>query len=76
MTDLRLIDVEAWKTGADVVLSLEEIAEIERSKLAEVVAVHVDAPLSPCMNHITSIPHNSKYERSTTADMDGDTPIQ
>jgi 5-methylcytosine-specific restriction enzyme subunit McrC len=38
MTRTRLIDVEAWSTGHDVALTLEEIAEIERSGLAEVVA--------------------------------------
>jgi 5-methylcytosine-specific restriction enzyme subunit McrC len=37
VTEERLIDVEAWSTSDDVVLSLEEIAEIERSGLAEVV---------------------------------------
>ena len=37
MTDPRLIDVEAWSTSGDVVLSLDEISEIERSGLAEVI---------------------------------------
>lgn len=38
MSEQRLIDVRAWGVSSDVELTLEEIAEIERSGLAEVVA--------------------------------------
>jgi 5-methylcytosine-specific restriction enzyme subunit McrC len=37
VSEPRLIDVQAWSLGDDVPLSLDEIAEIERSGLAEVV---------------------------------------
>jgi 5-methylcytosine-specific restriction enzyme subunit McrC len=36
------MEVEAWSTSEDIVLSLEEIAEIERSGLAEVVHGSID----------------------------------
>lgn len=42
MTEPRVIDVRAWGVSPDVELTLDEIAEIERSGLAEVVAGAAD----------------------------------
>ncbi|MCZ7537545.1 MAG: hypothetical protein M5T61_17665 [Acidimicrobiia bacterium] len=42
MSEQRLIDVQAWGVSSDVELTLDEIAEIERSGLAEVVAGAAD----------------------------------
>jgi 5-methylcytosine-specific restriction enzyme subunit McrC len=42
VTDVRLIDVNAWDTSKDEVLSLDEIEMIERSRLGEVI--HGESP--------------------------------
>jgi hypothetical protein len=42
VSEPRLIDTEAWSIGDDVALSLDEIGEIERSGLAEVVHGQAD----------------------------------